>query len=282
LERRVVSTDGFVSVAQITPAVGDDEVFHGATLEIPNLTALTQIDKKCMDGQYRNGAYLTMRPSEPVDVLKRKSTVYSGDAHVVAAKSSDGTPTGVTLACPNSFLRVILDGDQQQFVTASKYATTTTTTVGPLPLTPLEYMHPSVSQPLDMLTGYVLIDGLSIQAAASSVSTASVKIRATDYDELYPNSTSPSVAVYRKDHPLRDMHAMTMAASIAQVMPHALPADDNAFNGILGKIWNVIYKFGKPLAKVAQYLPIPGAGLVGGLAGDALDVIEGVGNASMI
>lgn len=282
LERKIATGDTYVTLAQITPAAGDDEVFHGACIDVPNIASLTQIDKKCMDGEFRNGAYLTMRPSEPVDVLKRKQTVFSGDAHVTAIKSTDASATSVRLACPNSFMRLRIDGQEIMFTSGSRYSTSGSTLQTPLPLTPAEYMHASISQPVDMLTGFCLIDGLSIQGAASSVSTASVKIRSTDYDELFPNSTSPSVAVYRQPHPLRDMHAMDMAASVAQVMPHALPAADNAFNGILGKIWNVIYKFGKPLAKVGKYLPIPGAATIGGLAEDALDAVNAIGDASMI
>jgi len=276
-----LGTQSYLSEGTITPT-GDTQVFKVGVLEVPDVVSLTQIDKKCMDGQYRDGVYMPLVPSEPVDKLQKKESYFSGDGAKVLLKSTDGSVDGAQIvAFPNTGFYLILNGSLVDMMGNSAYHPPSTTTHAPN-LLGIQAIHPSVSQPADMLTGFAIFSALSIQQASSNVSTAAIKIRLTDYDEMYPGSETSTVAVYRKEHPLHDRMALNLAADIAQVMPHALPACDNAFNGILGKIWNVIYKFVKPVVGAAKYLPLPYAGAVSGLATDAMDAVEAIGNASTI
>lgn len=273
------------------------QVFKHATLTLPKEDVLTQLDKKCMDGQYRDGVYLPIVPANPVDTLKKRDTIYSGSVWAPITRSTDGTAiANKTFACSNSFLTVNQTSStnilaDMEFAQSSSFLQQVTspmdiytpvieggvsgTILGPT------YLHPSVSEPADMLTGFAYFSGLSIQGSGI-VSTASVKIRYTSYHELYPINTAPDVAVYRMGHPLRDQEALNIAAHIVQVMAHALPAGDNAFNGILGKIWNVIMKWVKPVAQVASVLPIPYAGPIGTAVSGGIDAIDTIANAGMI
>jgi len=272
--------DTFLSEGTLEPT-GDTQVFKVGVLEVPDIVSLTQMDKKCMDGQFRDGAYLTMVPSEPVDVLQKKSSYFSGDSSSGLLKSTDASVAPGVLSFPNSSFSLIIAGNLIPFTADSAYNTS-----NPLRFTPtlidIQDFHPCVSEPGDMLTGFAIFSALSIQQPSSNVSTAAIKIRMTENLELFPGADSSNVSVYRAPHPLHDRKALNLAADIAQIMPHALPASDNAFNGILGKIWDVVYKVLKPASSFVKYLPLPGSAIAGDLIGGGLDAIEGIANASTI
>jgi hypothetical protein len=252
-----------------------------------------------MDGQYKAGTYIPLVPSEPVDILRKRETIYAGASYGAITRSDTGAVVAnTTFTAPNSFLtinRMGTDGllTDMEFDSSSAYQQQVTSpmvmytpvyesgTAGSPVVRGPTYLHPSVSEPADMLTGFCYISGLSVQASGV-VSTASVKIRATDYNELYPVSTAPDVAVYRQEHVLRDQEALTIAAHIVQTMAHALPASDNAFNGVLGKIWNVIMKWVKPAAQVASVLPIPYVQPAAAVVSGGIDAIDTIANAGQI
>lgn len=288
-------TDSGVS-GQIDPTE-EYTVFKHASLILPNVSDLTQLDKKCLDIPFKEGAYIPMVPSEPIDTLKKRVSVFSGESHTTLAKDKDGsTVPGYFFAAPNSFLTVHHRGTNGLLnaVNFSHGVSFTKNTGSYGVLTPLMnmvgneeiiadgfHLHPSISEPADFLTGFAFISGLNV-SAGSGVPTASIKIRATDYNELYPLSTEPAVAVYRMPHILRDENALRIATHVTQIMAHALPGCDNAFNGVLGKIWDVVKNVIRPMAGAAKFLPIPYAGAIGDIVREGVDFVDNIGNAGMI
>lgn len=294
----LIGGTGYNFSSEITPTE-EMQVFRHATMTLPSSTSLTQLDKKCMDGQYMAGTYLPLVPSEPIDVLKKKETIYSGASWGAITRSDTGVVVANTqFVSANSFLTINQMGPDNllvdmEFAPGSALLQQITNPMvfytpvyesgpagSPVVRTP-NYLHPSVSEPADMLTGFCYASGLSVQGGGI-VSTASLKVRATDYNELFPVNTAPDVAVYRQEHPLRDQEALNIASHIVQVMAHALPASDNAFNGILGKIWNVIMKWVKPAAQVASALPIPYVQPAAAVLAGGIDTVNTLAEATQI
>jgi len=231
---------------------------HIYTMEVPDLTQLKQIDKKSADGQFKDGAYIVHVPSENLMNLPRRITHMNEIFSVPVHKSGSATPAGNVPITESLF--TLSDSTTEQLIhidSRDNFGQTNTafTNMNQAQNLPSVINSvPNVSQPCDMLTGFAVIKGLNT-GIAGVATPAGVNIRTKDYYELYPHSYSSSVATYRQQHALYDYGALLLASAIAQRMPHALPGSDNAFSGVLGKIWDVIKGIGGPLTTILGFIP---------------------------
>jgi len=279
---------GLVRVDKLTPqyagedatnniAVSENSIETVSQIEftLPQVGSLTQLDKKSADGMFKEGAYIVHVPTEPMMTLKKQPLLRSGyDARAVV-KQGSATPIG-QIQYPFSYL-VCNDANNPDDETFAAFDdrdafSGTMTLTGNVPQGPL--MAPNISGPYDMLTGFVYASGLST-GNASGLPEARMKVRRTLYYELYPDNVSSNLAVYRTLHPEFDFNALKLAALISQRMPHALLGSDNAFSGVLGKIWDVIFKVGKPLTAVGSMIP-----QTAGVSRVASGVLDGINNFS--
>jgi hypothetical protein len=125
-----------------------------------------------------------------------------------------------------------------------------------------------ISDPTPFLTGIVFFQGIDVAASA--------QIKSRVYVEGQPEAATfsatggASIRPFCEPSPLYDPQALHNAALIAQVSPHAYPAADNDFSGVMSKIFSVLKTVGGAItgvARIASGLGLPGAGTVATIGG---------------